>query len=169
VNIWKKDTTRLDITQEVGKFYYFQENYKKAYVYYSKFIKATQDYNLDIYTQEYLKIGLVYEKMGFINEAESFYKVYDEYVEKDPSIYKSASMAVKYIHENKLDEAIEQYEIFATQENFQYWMVLFMEKDPIMKKLSKHPKYDKTIKKIKDKFWEDHNELKATLKENNLL
>jgi Tfp pilus assembly protein PilF len=169
LGILKKDTTRLDIMQEVGKFYYFQEKYDSAYYYYDKFQKIKKNNGLSLYPQEDLKIGIVYEKMGFNEQAKEFFKAFDKYCENEKSIYKPASLATKYINEGKFDLAIEQYHLFTTKNNYQYWVLLFLEEDPLVKSLSTHPEYDKVIQKIKDRFWENHNQLKKSLKDKNLL
>ncbi|WP_026935031.1 helix-turn-helix domain-containing protein [Christiangramia echinicola] len=166
---WKKDTTRLDIMQEVAKFYYFQEKYNSAYYYYNKFQKIQEANGLNMYPQENLKIGLVYDKMGFHDKAEDFYKAYDEYCEKDQSIYQPVSLTMEYLHEGKPSPAMEQLKLFATKNNYQYWILLFLEKDPLMKTLKSHPEYDEVIRKINDRFWENHNQLKKSLKEKELI
>jgi len=166
---WKKDTTRLDIMQEVAKFHYFQEEYDSAYYYYNKFIKYKKEYGLNIYPQEDLKIGIVYEKMGLKDQADNFYNAYSEYCKNDTSIYQSASLASRYVHEGKLDLAIEQLKIFASKNNYQYWIILFFEKDPLMKSLKNHREYEETLEQIKNRFWEDHNQLKQLLEDNGLI
>lgn len=169
VNEFEKDTTRLDIMQEVAKFYYFQEKYDSAYYYYEKFITIKNEKDLNIYPQENLKIGIVYDKMGLKEQAKEFYQLYTTYCENDQSIYKAASLATKYAHEGNYDLAIEQYEIFATKNNYQYWVLLFLEEDPTIKLLKSHPKYDKVVQKIKNRFWENQNELKQMLEDKDLL
>ncbi|WP_299336298.1 helix-turn-helix domain-containing protein [uncultured Psychroserpens sp.] len=169
VNEWKKDTTRLDIMQEVAKFYYFQEKYDSAYYYYNKFENIKERNGLNMYPQENLKIGLVYDKMGLHDKAESFYKAYAEYCENDQSIYQPVSLAMKYLHDEKPNLAIEQLKLFATKNNYQYWILLFLEEDPIIKRLKHHPEYDEVIQKIKDRFWENHNQLKKSLKDKALI
>lgn len=169
VKEWKKDTTRLDIMQEVAKFYYFQEKYDSAFYYYDKFEKIKESNGLNMYPQENLKIGLVYDKMGLKDKAEDYYKAYAEYCKNDQSIYQPASLAMKYLHEGNQNSAIEQLKLFATKNNYQYWILLFIEEDPLMKTLKNHPEYDEVIQKIKDRFWENHNELKKSLKDKNLL
>ncbi len=169
VREWEKDTTRLDIMQEVGKFYYFQEDYKSAYYYYEKFVKLRKKKGLDIYPQEDLKIGIVFENMGLDKQATEFYSAYSKYCENDQSIYQSASMAVKYLHEREYDLAIEQFKIFATKNNYQYWILLFLEKDPLMKPFKKHPEFDETIQKIKARFLENQTQLKKSLEEKELI
>ncbi|NNG09873.1 MAG: AraC family transcriptional regulator, partial [Arenibacter sp.] len=169
VKEWEKDTTRLDILQEVGKIYYFQEDYENAFYYYQKFVQAKEQYGLEMYPQEDLKIGVVYEKMGYEEKAAALYIAYDDYCEKDQSIYKAASTAMKYAREGKSDEAIAQLKIFATQDNYQYWIVVFLEMDPLTKPLQRHPEFEGIVQKIKDRFWEQQATLKKTLEEKDLI
>lgn len=169
VKEWKKDTTRLDIMQEVAKFYYFQEKYDSAFYYYDKFEKIKESNGLNMYPQENLKIGLVFDKMGLQDKAKDFYKAYAEYCKNDQSIYQPASLAMKYLHEGNHNRAIEQLKLFATKNNYQYWILLFIEEDPLMKTLKSHPEYDEVIQKIKDRFWENHKQLEKSLKDKNLL
>ncbi len=166
---FRKDTTRLDIMQEVAKMHYFQEAYDSAYFYYEKFVNARDRLGLEMYPQEDIKIGVTYEKMGLDEQAEVFFSSYAQYCEKDESIYKSASTAVKYVHEGKYDAAIEQLKIFATQDNYQYWILLFIEQDPIMKPLKSHPEYTAVIQKIRERFWENQAKLKKSLEEKGLI
>ncbi|TRZ45098.1 helix-turn-helix domain-containing protein [Robertkochia solimangrovi] len=165
----EKDTTRLDILQETAKLHYFQEDYEGAFRYYEKFVTAKRKYNLDIYPHEDLKIGEVYSRMGRKAESEVFFQNYRDYCQKDESIYKSASMAMLYAHEGKIEEGIEQLKIFATQDHFQYWILLFLEKDPMIRPLMQHPDYKTTIKQIEDRFWDNQEKLRESLEENDLL
>jgi TolB-like protein/AraC-like DNA-binding protein/Tfp pilus assembly protein PilF len=166
---WRKDTTRIDILNEVAKLNYYQENYKEAYKFYEIFNTITTDRQINIYPQESLKMAICYEKMGILEGAQQFYNSYATYCDNDRSIYQSASLAFKHIYDGHNDEAIAQFKVFSNQSNFQYWIVVFLEEDPLIKKLQSHPEYENTIKSIKDKFWEDHKSIRATLKQNNLL
>jgi hypothetical protein len=155
--------------QEVGKFYYFQEKYDSAFYYYDKFEKIKESNGLNMYPQENLKIGLVFDKMGLQGKAEGHYKAYAEYCENEQSIYKPVSLAMKYLYEENPNLAIEQLKLFATKNNYQYWVLLFIEEDPLMKTLKSHPEYHQVIQKIKDRFWENHNQLKKSLKDKELI
>ncbi|MEM8968119.1 MAG: helix-turn-helix domain-containing protein [Bacteroidota bacterium] len=166
---WSKDTTRLDILQDVAKIFYLQEDYDSAFHYYKKLVEARDRNSLDIYAHENIKVGVVYEKLGLNDRAAEFFQSFGEYCERDESIYQSASMAVKYAHEGETDQAIEQLKVFAEQGNYQYWIVLFLEMDPLIKSLKNHPEFDETIQKIKDRFWEDHQKLKQSLEEKGLI
>jgi hypothetical protein len=72
-------------------------------------------------------------------------------------------------YEGKLDEAMEQLKAFAAQDNYQYWILLFLEKDPLINPLKSRPEYEETIQKIKDRFWDNHNKLKKSLEEKGLI
>lgn len=166
---WQKDTTQADITQELAKTYYFQEDYENALLYYEKYIKILSTNKIDLYPAENLKIAYTYKRMGFSNKAEKYINKYKDYLEKDESIYREASLAMLYLYENKPDKAIEAYDKFSSQDGFQYWVLLFMKEDPLLKQLQNHPKYDETIEKIEVQFWEKHQILEETLKKEKLL
>ena len=166
---WNKDTTRLDILQEVAKFYYYQEKFDSAFYYYKKFVNARERNDLDIYPHENVKIALVYQKKGLKAQASKFFSAYAEYCEKYQSIYKSASMAVKYAYEGKNDKAIDQLKLFATQDNYQYWILLFIKTDPVYKPLKNNPEFIEVMQKIEDQFWDNQHRLKKSLEEKGLI
>ena len=166
---WKKDTTRTDITQELAKMYYFQEDYENALFYYEKYIDILATNKIDQYPAENIKIAYTYKKMGFSSKAEQYLKKYKDYLEKDESIYKEASLAILYLYEEMPDKAIEAYDKFSIEDDFQYWVLLFMKKEPLLKQLQNHPKYEETFEKIELQFWENHKRLKETLEKENLL
>jgi TolB-like protein/AraC-like DNA-binding protein/Tfp pilus assembly protein PilF len=166
---WRKDTTRLDILQEVAKFYYYKEEFDSAFYYYKKFVNARERYGLDIYPQEDAKIAMVYQKKGLDVQAAKFFNSYTEYCEKDQSIYKSASMAVRYAYEGKNDKAIEQLKVFATQDNYQYWILLFMEKEPLLDPLKSDPDFERVMQKIESRFWDKQKKLKKLLEDKGLI
>ena len=165
----KKDSTRLDILQEIAKLNFYQEDYETAFLYYEKFVEARLKFDLDIYYSEDIKIGLVYEKMGLDEQAAEFFASYADYCEKDESIYKSVSTAALYTYEGKMEEAIEQLKIFTSKNNYQYWILLFMKTDPVFEPLKNHPEFNGIMQKIEDRFWENQKQLKNSLEEKGLL
>lgn len=166
---YSKDSNRLDILQEIAKIYYFQKKYDTAFTYYESFANARIKYGLDMYPQEDIKIAWVYQKQGLDSLATAFFKSYATYCENDESIYKSASLASKFAFEGKNEQAIEQLKIFATQNDIQYWILVFMEIDPIIEPLKSHPDFDIVMKKIEDQFWENQAKLRKALEEKGLL
>jgi len=79
------------------------------------------------------------------------------------------SLAMKYINEGENDQAIEQLKVFATQDNYKYWILVFMEIDPLMKPLKSHPEFESIMQKIKDRFWENQTQLRKSLEAKGLL
>lgn len=169
VKEWEKDTTRLDILQDVANFYFYEENYDSAFYFFKKFVAAKEANGLNVYPEEDIRIGKVYEKMGLVEQAKVFYQAYADYCENDQSIYKSASMAVKYANEGEIDLAIEQLKVFATQDNFQYWMLVYLKIDPLINPLRGNPAFDEVMQTIEDRFWENQSRLKESLEEKGLV
>ncbi|MGB0431031.1 MAG: tetratricopeptide repeat protein, partial [Bacteroidia bacterium] len=165
---WKKDTSRMDILQEIGKIYMLQENYDSSFFYYSKFVNTKETYGLNIYPQENQRIGLVYEKMGYQKKADALFEAFKIYCENDESIYKNASMAVLHLQNNNIDSAITYYEKFSNEDNIQYWLLLFIDKDPLTQQLKNNNAFKKVIEKIKNRFWDNHNKLRKELEEMDL-
>jgi len=165
---WNKDTTRLDILQDIGKLYYIEEDYDSAYFYFKKFVEAREANGLDIYLQENAKIAQVYKKMGLNTEAEKFFNDFSAYCEADKSSYRSVNLVWKYAYSGKIDEAIEQLRIFSTSENYMYWFLL-IEDEPLIKPLKNHPAFETIMQKIKDRFWENQAKLRKSLEEKGLI
>ncbi len=44
-----------------------------------------------------------------------------------------------------------------------------MEKDPLIQPLQKHPEYEETIQKIRERFWQNQAKLRKSLEENELI
>lgn len=165
---WHKDTSRLDILHDVAKFYYIEENYDSAYVYFKKFVKAREDNGLNSYREENIKIAEVYKRMGLDAEAEQLFSDFSAYCENDQSSYRSVNLVWKYAYEGKINEAMEQLKIFSKAENYQYWFLL-MEDEPLIKRLKSHPEFEHTMQKIKDRFWENQAKLSKSLEAKGLI
>jgi len=161
--IYKKDTTRLDVLQEVAKICYTMGDYQEAWKYYDRFVKTKEALNLQIYNSEDVKIGYVLEQLGRGEEARKYYKQYHDFAVSDQSIYKDLSIAADYAAHGNVEQGIKYLKKFSEQKDFMYWIVLFLDEDPIINNLSGHPDYEKTMKKIKDNFWEQHRKTRKML------
>ncbi|NQX93126.1 MAG: AraC family transcriptional regulator, partial [Flavobacteriales bacterium] len=162
INLWEKDSTRLDILQDIGKLYYSQEKYDSAYFYYDKFVRAREMYNLNRYIDENVKIARVYQMMGEEQKADSLFASYAAHAKETKTPYQSATLAYMHAYLGETEEAIEQLKLFSESRNIQYWFML-MRSDPLLKPLEQHPEYDSIVKTIESNFWEDHEELKTEL------
>lgn len=76
---------------------------------------------------------------------------------------RSVSMESKYAQEGKNDQAIEQLKVFATQDNYKYGLLVFLEIDPLIKPLKNHPEFEQVMQKIKDRFWDNQIKLRKSL------
>ena len=59
--------------------------------------------------------------------------------------------------------------MFTKEDHIQYWVILFLEKDPLIDQMKKEPELRKVLKEIERKFWANHQILKEQLNEENLL
>ncbi|MGZ2371645.1 helix-turn-helix domain-containing protein [Ancylomarina sp. YFZ004] len=165
----QKDTTRLDILQEVGKIHYYMRDYDGAYKYYKHFIAAKEKYNLSIYPHEDIKIGLVLAKLGLAEESEKHFNDYFNYATKDKSIYKNLSLAMYYSQKGDAKKAIKHLELFSMEDNYQYWILLFLKIDPLIDNMKDEPEFKLILNKIESKFWKRHKQLKKSLDKKGLL
>lgn len=165
----RKDTSRLDILQEVGKVYYYLRNFEASYAYYSKFNEVRDAYNLNIYPGENAKIALVLDKVGLDEESEKYFQKYKSYADADESIYKNLSLAAYYSYHGDAEQAIEFLRLFSLQDHYHYWMLIFIEIDPLFDNIQDRPEFRKILDDIETRFWEYHHEMKASLEEKELL
>jgi len=167
-DLWEKDTSRLDILQDLAKIYYGQEKYDSAYYYYDKFIHVREAQKLNLYIDENVKIARVYQMAGKTQIADSLFADYVTYADEVQSPYRNATIAMKHAYLGEVEEAIEQLKEFSKLNNIQYWFLL-MRKDPIMEPLKRHPEFETVMRKIENSFWEDHAELMNELIEKGVM
>ncbi|MDW3190886.1 MAG: helix-turn-helix domain-containing protein [Cytophagales bacterium] len=165
----QRDTTRLDIIQEVAKVYYSMELYDTAYYYYDKFLKTRDLYGMSVFEAEEAKIAFVLKQLGKDQEAQVYLDQFKAYAEEDVSIYQDLHWFSYYAVTGEMEKSIAHLDLFSKQSGFQYWFVLFLEDDPITRSVMNHPGYEVIADRINTKFWESHNKLKEQLKQEGLL
>ena len=161
-DLWEKDTSRIDILQDLAKVYYGQEKYDSAFHYYEKFVRVRETYKLNSYIGENVKIAKVFQLMGKIQKADSLFADYLTYTENLESPYSSAIIAFKHSYLGEYEDAMIQLKEFSKLDNVQYWFLL-MRNDPLLKALRDHPEFDAVMNSIEDTFWKNHSELKNEL------
>jgi TolB-like protein/AraC-like DNA-binding protein len=164
-----KDTTRFDILQDIGKVSYYMRDYKGAYQYYKKFLRIRESRRLDIYHHENLTIAFVLRQNGFTKEADALLKDYKTFIDADKSVYRELGLSAYYNYLGDVPKAVEYMKLFSKQDNVQYWVILFLEKDPMMQEITKNAEFKKYFEEAKARFWKEHDALKATLDEHGLL
>jgi len=165
----QKDTSRLDIMQEVGKAYYFKGEYDSAYTYYKNFTDIRNALNMDIYRSEDAKIAVVLSKIGLSEESKIYLSKFKEYADYDKSIYKDLSLAAYYSYKGDTEKAIEHLRLFSQQENYHYWIILFLEIDPLVDNIKDLPEFRKILNDIKIKFGKYHEGIRESLEDKGLL
>ncbi len=166
---YKKDSSRIDILQDIGKTSYYLRDFDGAFRYYKQFLEIRERGQLNIYNHENLLIAKVLANAGKKEESEKLLKQFKDFIETDQSIYKHLGLTGYYSYLGDNQKALEHYKLFSEEENYQYWIVLFYDKDPIVDPVCNLPEYKKISQTIEAKFWTTHDELKKTLEEKGLL
>ncbi|MCB9277254.1 MAG: helix-turn-helix domain-containing protein [Lewinellaceae bacterium] len=165
----KRGPGRLDVMQEVGKICYFMRDYEEAYRYYNEFAQIREAQNLDIFQVENAKIAMVMRKMGKHAEATKYMQRFRDYTEKDQSIYKALNRAMIAAYDGNTQAAIQHIQEFSEEGNYHYWILLFLEIDPLMDEIKTLPAFKATMRKIERKFRDRHDRMKAKLEEQHLI
>ncbi|UII19752.1 helix-turn-helix domain-containing protein [Fulvivirga ligni] len=163
-----KDTTRMDITQEIGKLYYYMRDYDSANVYYDRYLQLKESQHLDIYNNQDLNLAVIYEKLGMPDKAKEFSDRFLKYAQNDQTMYKDLYLSVYYAYKNDEQKALDHLENFSNQKDFQFW-ILLMDVDPVVDDLKKLPRYKKLMKKIESTFWNSHQQIKDALETKGLI
>lgn len=164
-----KDSTRVDIMQEVAKVCFTMEEYDEAWVYYERFVETKKTLGIEVFPGADINIAFVLDQIGKENEATRYYKLFFEYVQNDQSIYQEINKSAYYAAKGDVEKGIEHLEAFTQQRDYLYWIVLFLEEDPVIRQLSTHPDFDKIIKKINENFWIGHKQTRAMLEEEGVI
>ena len=166
---FNKDTTRLDIMQEVGKIYYYLRDYENACHYYKKFVDLRKAYHLNIYNSENAKIGFVFSKMGFTEEGEKLFADFREYANNDNSVYKHSGLALYYSQKGEIQKALEHLKIFSGQHNYFYWAVLFTPIEPIFDNIRGTPEFIEIVDELDLNFQKWHEQIDVSLRGKGLI
>jgi len=107
--------------------------------------------------------------MGLTEESDKYFDDYKVYAENDKSIYKHLSLASYYSYKGDTEKAIEEMKLFSEQDNYFYWIIIFIEMDPLIDNIKDLPEFKKIFNDIESKFWKYHKRIKSSLEEKELL
>lgn len=165
----EKDSNNILVVQEIAKLCYFMKDYETAWGYYEKFLQIKETLNWDVYAAEHIKIAFVLQQLGRAQQAVPHLDIYLKHLQEDSSNYRELSYSAYSAIRGKVDEGIEHLRNFSQQQNLQFWFILFLEDDPIMRQLAAHPAYQSSMDKIKAQFWKQHQQVKKNLIEKGVL
>ncbi|MBT1705853.1 helix-turn-helix domain-containing protein [Chryseosolibacter indicus] len=163
-----KDTTRIDIMQEVAKVNYLMHDFKDAYYYYKKVIAMREAHQLDLYVHENIRMAIVFNEMGEKQKADELVERFKAFVDNNNSIYKHIFLTDYYCYTGDNEKAIEHLKQFAQVDNFQYWILLW-DTESGVRDIKDLPGVKSIMKGVEKKFWDKHNEIRVTLEEKGLL
>lgn len=166
---FQKDSSRIDILQDIGKVSYYLRDYEAAYRYDQHFFQLREALKLDVYRHEHGRMAMVYLEMGDKAKADELFEDFREYMLSSESMYKGLALAAYELYKGNHDKALELMEAFTKEDDVQYWVILFMEDDPQMDVVRDHPRFKAAMKAIKDRFWKNHRELRRTLEDEGLI
>ena len=141
----------------------------KSILNYKKFTNIKESQQLDIYPSEDAKIAVVFANVGLKAESVRYFDTYLNYANNDKSIYKNLSLAMYYAYKGNTEKTLEQMKLFARQDNYMYWTLLFLKIDPLIDPIKDNPEFQLLLQEIETKFWKDHQRIKGSLEEKGLL
>ncbi len=169
LNEFNKDTTRFDILQDIAKVSYYMHDFEGAHKYYKRFLSIREKRQLDVYRHENLIIAFVMDKAGEHEKARALAEDYKTFFENDRSVYHHLGLSAYYTYSKNHAKAVQHIELFAKEENVQYWIILFLEKDPLMETIKDDPEFKKYFDTAKQRFWKNHNVMRQFLTEKRLI
>jgi len=168
-NALRKDSTRIDIIQEVAKFYFVDRDYKTAHKYYKAFIDMRKAYHLQVYEGEALRMAATWRALGYRKEAKQFEVDFKKHAESDKSIYGHLNMAAYYAYVDNKNDAIKEFRAFLDEDsNYLYWTLL-LDGEPYMNSVREMPEYKALLKRLEDDFWENNRQIRKLMESKGLL
>ena len=109
------------------------------------------------------------DTLGYDTLARTLMENYYTNAMNDQSIYKHLSLSMYYSFNGDMEQAIEHLKLFAEVDGYYYWILLFLEQDPLAKPLLEHPEFEGIMDTLHSRFQEKHEKLKEALFEKGLL
>ena len=158
-----KDSTFLATLQEIAKIAYYKGEYEISWNYYHRFLEIKQASGLNIYPGEDIRIAHVLAHIDRPAEAAAYRESYLAYIQEDASIYRYLGYAMYYTSTGEKDKAITYLQTFSEQEGYPLALVMLLDQDPILETLRADPVYRETVELIKERFWDQHGEIRSGL------
>ncbi|MFK7921246.1 MAG: helix-turn-helix domain-containing protein [Bacteroidia bacterium] len=164
-----QDSTSFSTLQEMGKIAFYQGEYELAWEYYRRFLDFKEAAGLDIYPGEDINIAYTLKQLSRPTEAAFYLDRYHAYIQEEESIYRDLGLAAYHAYQGDRDLAMASLQAFTLQEDYQFWIVMFIDRDPIMQSLATEPAYANIIQRIQNKFWSQHQQTRTVLEAEGLI
>ena len=166
----KKDSLQIDIIRSLATTNYFMGNYPDAVKYWRKLFKISESLNSNQYNLDNLRMATALLKTGKEKESEEYYKKHVEIVAGYYEInMKHRLLAGIYSFTNENNKAIDELKILSQLDNYPYWLIRILKNDPVYDNISHLPEFQQILSDMENKFWANHERIKANLTEKRLL
>ncbi|PZX58199.1 helix-turn-helix domain-containing protein [Algoriphagus chordae] len=164
-----KDSSRIDILQDLGKVSYYLREYDSAFLYYDRLNQIREQQKLDVYVHENMIIGVTYVKVGEIEKGQELIQSYKDYIESNQTIYRPLGLSTYYAYRGDYDKALDYLRLFSKEDNILFWVILFLPEDPTLDKFKENPEFKEIWAGIEKKFWDNNSKIRLQLEEEGLL
>lgn len=162
-NLLARDTTFLPVLQKVAKVAYYRGEYEVAWGHYRRFLALKEAAGLDISPGADINIAYILTQLRQPAEATPYSGRYYAYLQEEESIDQALGLAVYHGYQGNKERAMTFLQSFAEQEGYQFWFVMFIDQDPILRSLRTEPAYAPTIQRIRETFWAQHRRMRTVL------
>lgn len=163
-----RDSTQLNILQELGKLYFHTGNEEKAFRYYQRFMALRDAHQLDIFQSADLDMAVLWTRRGDTAQAARYFARFKAFADNDRSINKHLYLALYDAYRGNPVGMVQHLRTFASEDHYQYWVLLFR-KDRIVARYRNQPGFADVFTTIEQKFWTKNREIRRTLEEKGLL
>jgi hypothetical protein len=74
-----------------------------------------------------------------------------------------------YSYTGDTKKALEHLKLFSQQDNYFFWVIIFLEMDPLIDNIKDTPEFKKIMKDIENKFWNKQKQIKISLERKKLI
>ena len=169
VRVYKKDTMRIDVAQEVAKLYLMERDYKNAQRPYKTVLYLRRIYGVNVYDSETLRMAFVWDQLGDKKQGAQFLQDFKGYADRDKTIYRHMNLAVYHAYRGETELFAKEYRAFLDENsNFHYWVML-LPLEPYMDKVKDTPEFKALYKEMEEDFWENNREIRKLMERKKLL
>ncbi|WP_420576212.1 helix-turn-helix domain-containing protein [Ekhidna sp.] len=165
LNVWNKDTTRLDVLKELAKLFYVQKNYEASTRYYSRFLSEKSKYGYNIFPAEDITMAFVFRESGKSEQADSLRNTFEKFTQSDESIYQPLHYTFLHLYDSNTEKALSSLKTFSETEDYMYWILLMFDDDPLFESVNDNPEFKSTWEAMSAKFEARKREKIKRLKE----
>ncbi|MEQ6167158.1 helix-turn-helix domain-containing protein [Ekhidna sp. MALMAid0563] len=165
INVWNKDTTRLDVLKELAKICYVQRDYEASNQYFSRFLREKSKYGYNIFPAEDITMAFVFRESGRYRQADSLRNTFEKFTQADESIYQPLHYTFLHLYDGNIKKALSSFKTFGETEDYMYWILLMFDGDPLFEDVKDNPEFKSTWEAMSARFEARKREKIKKLKE----